>query len=117
MVDEVAAKIEDAWLDAAEQLGIDVEAPYVIDTAAGSATFLAFLPDFGGPNGMVLASADVEEGDLPTHVANDAGLFRVEVTERYATYDEDLFRDSLNDWGWYGPRNGAPDWYDGHTWT
>ncbi len=35
----------------------------------------------------------------------------------YAKYSRDLFVDTLNDWGWYGPEYGSPQWFSGQPWT
>ena len=115
MDDDTRAQIEDAWLEAGDGLGIDVEAPYVRESSAGTTTFVAFLPDFGGPSGLVLGVRGGDDGDLPSHVAEDEGLVYAEVGEAFATYDDELFRDALNEWGWHGPKDGAPDWYAGYT--
>lgn len=117
MVQGLEGQMEAAWLEAAEQLDIDVEAPYAVDSPTGSVTFLAFLPDFGGPNGMVVASTANEDGDLPAQVASDAGLFYTQLTENYSVFDEERFRDTLSDWGWHGGHGNAPPWYTGHAWS
>ena len=115
MDDDTRARIEDAWLEAGDVLGIDVETPYVRESSAGTATFVAFLPDFGGPTGLVLGVRGGDDGDLPARVAEDEELVYAEVGDSFADFDEDLFRDALNEWGWSGPKDGAPDWYAGYT--
>ena len=115
MDDQTRADIEDAWHEAGDDLGIDVEAPYVRESSAGTARFVAFLPDFGGPNGMVLGGLGDPDGDLPAQVAGEEELRYAEVGRAFATYDAEVFRDALDEWGWQGPEGTEPEWYAGYT--
>ena len=110
MSDDLAQRIEDAWLEAGERMGIDVEAPYALDTSMGSVVYPVYLPDFGGPEGMVLMDAGHGQGDLPLRVARDAGLQYAELHASHARYDAEEFRATLQDWGWSGPEGLAPGW-------
>jgi hypothetical protein len=49
--------------------------------------------------------------------AAEAGLYLSHVSEAYASVDLDLFRATLNDWGWYGSDTSRPAWYSGKSWT
>ena len=113
MSDDLAARIEAAWEEAADRLGIDVETGYVLDTSMGSTVFSVYLPDFGGREGIVLMAAGHGEGDLPRQIARDAGLKYAELHSSYGKYDGEEFRATLSDWGWFGPEDEAPDWYTG----
>ena len=110
MSDELALRLEEAWEEAGDRLGIDVETSYVLDTSMGSTVFPVYLPDFGGPEGMVVMAAGHGEGDLPRLVAEDAGLRYAELHSAFGRYDEEEFRATLQDWGWSGPRGTEPDW-------
>jgi hypothetical protein len=110
MSDDLASRIEDAWLEAGDRLGIDVEGSYLLDTAMGSALYPVYRPDFGGQDGMVLMAAGHGEGDLPRLVARDAGLQYAELHSSHARYDAEEFRAALQEWGWYGPEDTAPGW-------
>ena len=110
MSDDLAARLEEAWEEAGDRLGIDVEVSYLLDTSMGSVQYPVYLPDFGGPEGMVLMAAGHGEGDLPRMVAEDEGLVYVELHSSYGTYDEEEFRAPLQDFGWSGPATTAPDW-------
>ena len=111
MSDDLASRIEDAWLEAGDRLGIDVEGSYLLDTSMGSAVYPVYLPDFGGPEGMVLMAAGHGEGDLPQRVAHDAGLQYAELFASHAKYDAEEFRATLQDWGWFGPEGAEPGWW------
>lgn len=110
MSDDLAARLEAAWEEAGDRLGIDVETGYVLDTSMGSVVFPVYLPDFGGPEGMVIMAAGHGEGDLARRVARDAGLQYAELHGSFGKYDGEEFRATLNDWGWSGPPETSPDW-------
>jgi hypothetical protein len=111
MSDDLASRLEDAWLEAGERLGIDVEGSYLLDTSLGSVQYAVYLPDFGGPDGTVIMAAGHGEGDLPRLVARDAGLQYAELFAAHARYDAEEFRAVLQDLGWSGPEDAAPGWY------
>ena len=50
-------------------------------------------------------------------IASEAGLYVSRLSEAYAGYDEDLFMETLNDWGWFSEERLAPDWYTGNPWS
>jgi hypothetical protein len=35
----------------------------------------------------------------------------------YRRFDETLFRETLDDWGWFGPEAARPSWYTGQPWS
>jgi hypothetical protein len=112
MIDDLNATITDAWVEAGRRLGVRVVAPHQI----GTETYLAYLPDFGGPTGMVIAPLKSPAEGNADGVA-EAGLYLSRVSEAYASDDLDLFRATLNDWGWYGSDASRPAWYSGKSWT
>jgi hypothetical protein len=113
MSNELAVRLEAAWEEAGDRLGIDVETSYVLDSSTGSTVFSVYLPDFGGRDGIVLNAAGHGEGDLPRQIARDAGLRYAEQHSTFGKYDREEFVAALNEWGWYGPTDDAPDWYVG----
>jgi hypothetical protein len=71
--DNSRAKITEALLTAAEDLGTEVTAPYIIEAAEWRFTFVALVHDFGSPCGSLLGLpddwetfGDVAEGHLPS---------------------------------------------------
>ena len=111
-----AERIEEAWLEASGRLHIEVEAGYVLDRDLGSTTFLLYLPDFGGPNGVVVMEMGHGEGNLPALLARDAELVYAELPGTFTRFESERFQEALNEWGWYGPPEDAPPWFAGHVW-
>ena len=111
MKDDVDARIASAWREASDRLGVRVIAPYAI----GPVSFVAHLPHFGGQRGMVIAS--LPSSDEVIAAAKMAGLYLSRVSGEYAEFDPDLFKETLDDWGWFGPVEDRPAWYSGAAWT
>ena len=114
--DDLSIAVSKAWEIAARTFDINVTAPYVLRLGAKMAKFEAFLPDFGSPNGMVLANLTPEWESNPEKrkCAVDAGLFISFINpEFYAVFDKKEFWDALKDWGYFGAkgvnRNGCLD--------
>jgi hypothetical protein len=107
-----------AWLAAAADLGLDVVAPYrVVDSENRAINGSALVRQFGSSAGaLVLDLASTTQTE--TAAATRLGFFVAQVSaEAYASYDRDLFVDTLNDWGWFGPEQDRPTWFTGETWT
>ena len=104
-----------AWQEASAHLSVRVVAPYSLQLPDGMTVEVeAFLPDFGGPHGAIaVALADDDRGRL---VAS-AKQFGSRLAATYRTFDRDRFRDTLDDWGWYGSAGDRPEWYTGKAWT
>ena len=72
---EAAAR---TWSAACRMLGVKAVALFTLAAGAASAPCLAFLPDFGGPNGMVIGAMDLPEvmpDDRLEELAKAKGLF------------------------------------------
>jgi hypothetical protein len=92
-----------AWREAAAQLGIEVVAPFEV----AGVSFPAYLPDFGGPQGMVITGlTSSAEGEAAA--ASEAGVYLSRVSDGYAEFDCGQFQAALDDWGWYGAGREAP---------
>lgn len=98
------------WLVAAADLGIRVEAPFELRTDDGRvATCAAWLPDFGGPRGTVLASRFAP--DWAPEAAAAAGYYTSGLNPaHYEPYDRARYVAALTDWGWYGDAEARPSW-------
>jgi hypothetical protein len=111
--DDPSDAVSKAWLAASRAFGIDVIAPYLMQNGAKTVKFEAFLPDFGGPNGMVLglvADTDAEMRE-PLRCANAAGLNVSFLNpEVYGEFNKKEFWDALKDWGYFGSKNRKPKW-------
>ena len=109
------SEISAAWREASAQLGVRVVAPYALQLPDGTTVEVeAFLPDFGGPHGtVVVALADEDRGRLVAGAKQFASL----LAPAYRAFDRDCFRETLDDWGWYGSAGDPPEWYTGKPWT
>ncbi len=107
--------VTEAFLAAGRDLKIEVIAPFDLIVDGKSHQYLAYLPHFGGPKGMVVA-AIVADGGLHA-AANRAGLYSSSVnSEVYDKYEREHFIDTLNDWGFYGPGEKRPPWLKPSSW-
>jgi hypothetical protein len=108
-----------AWRDASGDLGLDVEVPYtVIDPASREPIVcVALVKGFGSAAGSVLL--DMRTGNAAqADLLSGLGFFVSAIdVEQYSEYDRTSFADTLNDWGWFGPRDQAPSWYTGKPWS
>jgi hypothetical protein len=108
-------KIADAWLAAADDLGIIVTAPFILETGDEQYSFIALIQNFGRAKGTLIGIPD----DLETLriIADEQGYFYSRLYESYETYQRQLFIDTLNDWRWFGDESNKPAWYTGKPWT
>ena len=106
-----------AWLDAANDLGIRVQHPFTFATTAGATatTGGVFLPDFGNPEGTLLTCRF--DGDDVHELADQTPYFRSALNPKsYEPYRRGLYLDTLNDWGWFGDPSNRPSWYSAPPW-
>jgi hypothetical protein len=113
--DNSRAKITQTLLIAAEDLGIEVTAPYIIEAAGERFTFVALAHGFGSPCGTLVGLPDDWEtlGD----VAEEYGFYFSCLYPPYESYERQHFIDTLDDWGWAGDETKAPVWYTGKPWS
>jgi hypothetical protein len=112
MIDE---EMSLAWREAGERLGIRVIAPHELELPNGGALVVeAFLPDFGGPRGVAVVSL---EDEARCRLASAGAAFTSQLGAAYRRFDEELFQQTLDDWGWFGAGSAPPIWYTGAPWT
>ena len=102
-----------AWLDAAEDLGIRVVHPYRFVTRSGvsAMTVGVFLPDFGAPEGMLLLCRF--DSDRIDELAEDTDYRQSGLSPHYyEPYSRARYVQTLSDWGWFGAADTPPAWYD-----
>ena len=92
--------ISEAWQQAASDLGIRVQAPYSLNANDGpTIQFEALICDFGGPKGVLITTVGE---DTKFAAATEAGFFCSQLNpDSYSSYVPELFRDTLDDWGWF----------------
>jgi len=97
-----------AWQLAGAELGIRVVAPFPLITSGGDdLLYEAYLPDFGGQLGTIIGIARRNDGDHRQR----RGYWASDLSDQYRRYDENLFKETLNDWGWFGSQSQMPTWY------
>jgi len=114
ITDEQRESVYDAWRVAADALSIRIQVPYLLKTPDGEEVLCAaYLPDFGGPRGMVFGLWDhlAHLGDKVGTAAKSQGLYFSRINpEVYDYYDEEVFVEALTDWGFFGSEDDRPKW-------
>lgn len=113
----VLARVTRSWQEACGTLGVKVVAPYPLTEGDDSTNCLAFLPDFGGPKGMVVAALvppNFETNARLVEVARKRGFFYSSINPLgWVEYDAARPKEALEDWGYYGPADKCPGWFNG----
>jgi hypothetical protein len=104
-----------AWQVAAEDLGIDVVAPFVLRVDGAEVRFEVLVKEFGGSNGMLLDRRMGATGTGPGRIYGLGYWVLSVLGTNHTEYDRSSFIDELNCWGWNGDLNAAPDWYSGES--
>jgi len=106
----------EAWLQASKEMNIRVIAPYVVQDSSIEHSFVAYLPDFGNENGMIIDIMDPEDySSLPElkEVAKNKNLYYSAINpEEYKNFNEEIFHEALIDWGYFGDKERRPSWLD-----
>jgi hypothetical protein len=109
--------IGEAWTVAADDLGIEVEIGGTLrDESQRPRRYTVRVAHFGRPNGTICVDEVNDDRRTLHQLARDGGYGFSVLHEPYATYDRDLFIDTLNDWQWCGEGQ-PPSWYTGEPWT
>lgn len=110
----LAGQVAHAWRIASSHLGIKIVSPYTIELDRKSADCIAFLPDFGSSQGMVIGitlKPDFRTDPVLIECAKGRELFYSFINaETYAKYEDTRFKDTLADWGFFGPIEKRPTW-------
>jgi hypothetical protein len=101
----------DAWLLAGRELGIQVVAPFTFEAEGQLYPCLAWLPDFGGGDGTLVAEIGADRDLLRagTLVGRRCSFVN---PGAYRTFERDHFIETLLDWGFSGPPQRRPTWLD-----
>ena len=105
-----------AWLEAAQDLGVNVTAPFTLTTRLGTTeTFEALIHDFGSPKGTITGRVIGHRAD-PVESRSEGGYYASNVADSCRRYNRPLFAATLDDWKWFGKDEDRPSWYTGRTW-
>ena len=94
------------WQGMAKEFGIVFEAPFVLEHAGTSHTFLGRLPEFGAKRGMLLMFP-YEDAAAQAAAASGFGYTCVRSPENM---DKEYVVEMLQDWGWSSDAQ-PPGWY------
>ncbi|MBI3887000.1 MAG: hypothetical protein HY302_14925 [Opitutae bacterium] len=107
-------QVTQAWREAGTRLRVSVTAPFAFEDGASQA--IAYLPNFGGPNGMVIGligAPDYEPDRALSDAADQAGIYFSFISaEIYGGYDAERFKETLSDWGYFGESSKRPEWLE-----
>jgi len=93
---------------ASEQLGIRVISPYEVKLSNECLHFLAFIPNFGGPRGMLVAATT---NSRLVEYAREQKLFLSGINPlAWVKFEKDVIINVLRDWGYFGPESLRPAW-------
>jgi hypothetical protein len=106
-----------AWEEAAGDLLISVVTPYTLLWEGRSYVYPVLIRNFGKEKGSLLVLYSDKREKKLIEVGNKAGFFVRTVFDAYFTYDRSHFIDTLNDLGWFGPKENIPGWYTGAPWS
>ncbi len=107
---------QEDFLRLARQLGVGVEAPFFLRHEGENVRFDAYLPDFGGPKGMVIVLDGKTLDCQEYQVARSAGYYFSALNGSAEISEADV-RETLNDWGFFGEDTLRPAWYTGKSWS
>ncbi len=109
-------KVKSAWLQAANDLEIEVKTDFSYTTSANvTIRTEIFIPNFGNSFGFFVYSLfDMEE-----HLKADKYGFKCCALNPmyYSTYNRERFIDILNNMEYYGDDSNKPTWYTGKKWS
>jgi hypothetical protein len=114
--EEQEQRVIAAWIVAERELSIRVVAPFEFRAGAASYNCIAYLPDFGGPRGMLIEAFVPRKSPRNKALDRDAqaaGYYRSSISaDVYQDFDRAKFQEALVDWGYYGPAVSRPQWLD-----
>jgi hypothetical protein len=102
----------EAWKTATKDLNIKIQSPFYLTTKNLRKLKFDFLvKEFGSQKGIVIMRMSKMHG---RKAIRESGFAYSALSYRsYATYDRQLFIDTLNDWGYFGDTSKTPEWYTG----
>ena len=106
--------------DICPKLGVRIITPFSLKSGRCCVDCLAFLPDFGSVNGMIIGAIDHSEEASDQKIiklARENKLFCSLINaDAYASeqFEERILKKALEDWGYYGSRDSRPEWFKGY---
>ena len=102
-------KIQRAWLQAAQDLEIQIRAPFFIKKNGKTYSYLLLIQNFGNTKGTLIEN--INDMNLKEDILNKEGYHLSFLNPiHYKKYNRQLFIDTLNDWRWFGSIDKKPKW-------
>ena len=114
-MDSHSDRLVAACREAADDLGLRIEAPFLTtDQTGDEVRFDALVHDLGWPKGTLITPLDesARQRDAATHLRYDFSSLNTDV---FGTYDRAQWVDLLRDWIWVGA-DPVPAWHRGRGW-
>jgi hypothetical protein len=109
-----ANQITSAFIQAADGLGFSFEPAFSVTLKDGSAIqSLGLVRHFGSKLGTLIFSESQCPSTSQCEELHGMGYFYSGLFELYYEFDEELFKETLNDWGFFGNEQERPNWYSG----
>jgi hypothetical protein len=104
--------IAEAWAEAARDLKLGIESPFVLVAPDGRRfEYITLIRDFGSAQGTLLCLPDQWDQGGYDELAELHGFYCPGLyPEAYEHYNREEFIATLQDWGWFGEGN-PPMWY------
>ncbi|HEX5716273.1 MAG TPA: hypothetical protein VF179_08945 [Thermoanaerobaculia bacterium] len=109
-----ANQITSNFVQAAGRLGFSFEPAFSVAMKDGSVIqSLGFVRHFGSELGTLIFSESECPSTRECEELQGMGYFYSLLFGCFYELDEQLFKDTLNDWGFFGNEQERPDWYSG----
>ncbi|MBI3715534.1 MAG: hypothetical protein HY255_06035 [Betaproteobacteria bacterium] len=109
--------ITSAFSEAATQLGFGFKPGFALKLPNGGVIgTLGLVVNFGSNLGTLLFAESSRPSKIEQDQIKDAGYYYSLLFPHYSKFDERLFEDTLNDWGYFGSEVQRPEWYTGKSW-
>lgn len=111
-------QITSAFVQAADALGFSFEPAFSVALKDGPAIqSLGLVRHFGSALGTLLFSESLCPSTRESEELQGMGYYFSLLFESYCQFDEQLFKDTLSDWGFFGNGQEPPNWYSGASWS
>jgi len=106
-----------AFSEAGAHLGFAFESEFTITLPSGKVinTF-GLVREFGSAAGTLIFLESAAPSQQEQAEIKAMGYYFSILFPSYTKYDEVLFKETLNDWQYFGRQSNRPSWYTGKSW-
>ncbi len=107
-----------SFIEAANLLRFQFEPAFAAPLQGGKVVnTLGLVRGFGSKIGTLLFSESAPPSLDEQAAIRAEGYYFSLLFPSYEKYDEAFFKDTLNDWKYYGQESSRPTWYSGQDWS